>query len=88
MIANAGATKHRPALEPTMEQIEKLYQLNVKGPGICATAAARKFIKLKTKGFIAFTASMTSYRVRPLTPCDTMGIGKEKRSRKDNISAL
>ncbi|KAI1322422.1 hypothetical protein F5Y16DRAFT_413287 [Xylariaceae sp. FL0255] len=60
LIANAGATKKQPALDFTMEQFEKLYKLNVNGSWICATAAARKFIELKTKGSIIFTASMTS----------------------------
>lgn len=29
MIANAGMTKHQPALDFSMEQIEKLFKLNV-----------------------------------------------------------
>jgi NAD(P)-dependent dehydrogenase (short-subunit alcohol dehydrogenase family) len=62
MIANAGMTKHQPALDFTMEQVEKLFKLNVFGAWICATAAAKMFIKTQTKGSIVFTASMTSYR--------------------------
>lgn len=45
-----------------MEQVEKLFRLNVFGTWICATAAARKFIETKTRGDIVFTASMASYR--------------------------
>lgn len=62
MVANAGATKHQPALEFSMEQVERLFKLNVFGAWNCATAAARTFIKLGCKGSIVFTASMTSYR--------------------------
>lgn len=62
MVANAGATKHQPALDFTAEQVEKLFRLNVFGAWNCATAAARAFIKLGCKGSIVFTASMTSYR--------------------------
>lgn len=62
MVANAGATKHQPALDFTMEQVERLFKLNVFGAWNCATAAARTFIKLGCKGSIVFTASMTSYR--------------------------
>jgi NAD(P)-dependent dehydrogenase (short-subunit alcohol dehydrogenase family) len=69
MIANAGMTKHLPALEFTMEQVEKLFKLNVFGAWICATAAAKMFIKTKTKGSIVFTASMTSYRPNRVGYC-------------------
>jgi NAD(P)-dependent dehydrogenase (short-subunit alcohol dehydrogenase family) len=62
MIANAGMTRHLPALDFSMAQVEQLFRLNVFGAWNCATAAARMFIKLKTKGSIVFTASMTSYR--------------------------
>lgn len=62
MIANAGATKHQPALDFTMDQVKRLFELNVYGSWNCATAAARTFIKLGCKGSIVFTASMTSYR--------------------------
>lgn len=62
MIANAGMTRHLPALEFSMEQVEQLFKLNVFGAWNCATASARKFIEMGTKGSIVFTASMTSYR--------------------------
>jgi len=62
MIANAGMTRHQPALDFTMAQVEQLFKLNVYGAWNCATAAARAFIKLGIKGSIVFTSSMTSYR--------------------------
>jgi NADP-dependent 3-hydroxy acid dehydrogenase YdfG len=62
MVANAGATKHQPALDFTSDQVKRLFELNVFGAWNCATAAARIFIKLGCKGSIVFTASMTSYR--------------------------
>lgn len=88
MIANAGMTKHQPALDFTMEQVEKLFKLNVRlyqcvrnlqltsqvfGAWNCATAAARVFITLKTKGSIVFTASMTSYRPNRAAPSAPYG---------------
>lgn len=62
MVANAGMTRHQPALDFTREQVEQIYKLNVFGAFSCAQAAARKFIELGVKGSIVFTASMTSYR--------------------------
>lgn len=62
MVANAGATKHQPALNFTLDQVKRLFELNVFGAWNCATAAAKAFIKLGCKGSIVFTASMTSYR--------------------------
>jgi NAD(P)-dependent dehydrogenase (short-subunit alcohol dehydrogenase family) len=62
MVANAGATKHQPALDFTSDQVKRLFELNVFGAWNCATAAARIFVKLGCKGSIVFTASMTSYR--------------------------
>jgi NAD(P)-dependent dehydrogenase (short-subunit alcohol dehydrogenase family) len=62
MVANAGMTRHQPALDFTREQVEQIYKLNVFGAFSCAQAAARKFIELGIKGSIVFTASMTSYR--------------------------
>ncbi|KAM3489206.1 hypothetical protein MY3957_007520 [Beauveria namnaoensis] len=76
MIANAGATKHQPALDFTMDQIKRLFELNVYGSWNCATAAARTFIKLGCKGSIVFTASMTSYRPNRAAPSAPYGATK------------
>ncbi|KAG9255625.1 uncharacterized protein F5Z01DRAFT_672930 [Emericellopsis atlantica] len=76
MVANAGATKHQPALEFSMEQVERLFKLNVFGAWNCATAAARMFIKLGCKGSIVFTASMTSYRPNRAAPSAPYGATK------------
>jgi NAD(P)-dependent dehydrogenase (short-subunit alcohol dehydrogenase family) len=73
MCVNAGATKHQPALDFTMEQVRQLFELNVFGAWICATAAARKFIELGIKGSIVFTASMTSYRPNRAAPSAPYG---------------
>ncbi|KAL5341092.1 hypothetical protein BJX70DRAFT_406391 [Aspergillus crustosus] len=73
LIANAGATKHQPALDFTLDQVKKLFELNVFGAWTCATAAARVFIKLGTKGSIVFTASMTSYRPNRAAPSAPYG---------------
>ncbi|OAA53522.1 NAD(P)-binding domain protein [Cordyceps fumosorosea ARSEF 2679] len=76
MVANAGATKHQPALDFTAEQVRRLFELNVYGSWNCATAAARTFIKLGCKGSIVFTASMTSYRPNRAAPSAPYGATK------------
>ncbi|KAK1708347.1 hypothetical protein BDP67DRAFT_546949 [Colletotrichum lupini] len=76
MVANAGATKHQPALDFTPEQFDRLFKLNVNGSWNCATAAARAFIKLGCKGSIVFTASMTSYRPNRAAPSVPYGATK------------
>ncbi|RJE19569.1 KR domain protein [Aspergillus sclerotialis] len=73
LIANAGMTKHQPALEFTREQLEKMYNLNVFGAFSCAQIAARKFIDLGIKGSIVFTSSMTSYRPNRAAPSAPYG---------------
>jgi len=73
MVCNAGMTKHQPALDFTMEQVEQLFKLNVFGAFACATVAARKFIELGIKGSIVFTASMTSYRPNRAAPSAPYG---------------
>ncbi len=62
MIANAGVTRHLPAFEFSMVQVEQLFRLNIFGACNCAVADAKMFVKLKTKRSIVFTASMISYR--------------------------
>ena len=73
VVANAGMTKHQPALEFTREQLEKMYNLNVFGAFSCAQIAARKFIDLGIKGSIVFTSSMTSYRPNRAAPSAPYG---------------
>ena len=73
MIANAGMTKHQPALDFDRPQLEQLFNLNVFGAYFCATAAAKKFIELGIKGSIVFTASMTSYRPNRAAPSAPYG---------------
>lgn len=73
MIANAGMTKHQPALNFDRPQLDKLFNLNVFGAYFCATAAAKKFIELGIKGSIVFTASMTSYRPNRAAPSAPYG---------------
>jgi NAD(P)-dependent dehydrogenase (short-subunit alcohol dehydrogenase family) len=73
IIANAGMTKHQPALDFDRPQLEQLFNLNVYGAYFCATAAAKKFIELGIKGSIVFTASMTSYRPNRAGPSAPYG---------------
>ncbi|KAH8596270.1 sorbose reductase sou1 [Bisporella sp. PMI_857] len=76
MISNAGMTRHLPALEFSIAQVEQLFKLNVFGAWNCATAAAKSFIKTGTKGSIVFTASMTSYRPNRAAPSAPYGATK------------
>ncbi|KAL3477946.1 hypothetical protein BJX99DRAFT_269528 [Aspergillus californicus] len=75
-VANAGMTKHQPALDFTRAQIDSLFNLNVHGAYFCATAVARRFIELGIKGSIVFTASMTSYRPNRAAPSAVYGATK------------
>jgi NAD(P)-dependent dehydrogenase (short-subunit alcohol dehydrogenase family) len=52
MVANAGMTKHQPALDFDKAQLEQMFNLNVFGAYYCATAAAKKFIELGIKGSV------------------------------------
>lgn len=76
IVANAGMTKHQPALDFSRAQLEQLFNLNVFGAYHCATVAAKKFIELGIKGSIVFTASMTSYRPNRAAPSAPYGATK------------
>ncbi|KAJ9656315.1 hypothetical protein H2201_008576 [Coniosporium apollinis] len=76
LVANAGMTKHQPALQFDHAQLEQLFKLNVFGAYFCATAAAKKFIELGIRGSIVFTASMTSYRPNRAAPSAPYGATK------------
>lgn len=73
MVANAGMTKHQPALNFSHAQLNDLFNLNVFGAYFCATAAARAFQRLGVKGSIVFTSSMTSYRPNRAAPSAPYG---------------
>ncbi|KAI9926239.1 hypothetical protein MW887_004702 [Aspergillus wentii] len=75
-IANAGMTKHQPALDFSRAQLDNLFNLNVFGAYFCATTVARRFIELGIKGSIVFTASMTSYRPNRAAPSAPYGATK------------
>lgn len=76
LVANAGMTKHQPALDFSRAQVEQLFSLNVFGAYFCATTAARRMIELGIKGSIVFTASMTSYRPNRAAPSAPYGATK------------
>ncbi|KAJ5729556.1 uncharacterized protein N7483_004064 [Penicillium malachiteum] len=76
MVANAGMTKHQPALKFERAELEKLFHLNVFGAYFCAQIAARKFIELGIKGSIVMTSSMTSYRPNRAAPSAPYGATK------------
>lgn len=76
LVANAGMTKHQPALDFDRAQLEKLFDLNVFGAYFCATTVARRFIELGVRGSIVFTASMTSYRPNRAAPSAPYGATK------------
>lgn len=72
-VANAGMTRHQPALEFSDEQLRQIFELNVFGTYHCATSAARKWIETRSRGSIVFTASMTSYRPNRAAPSTPYG---------------
>lgn len=76
MVANAGRTKHKAALDFTDEEIQQLFAVNLFGASFCARVAARTFIKLGIKGSIVFTASMASYRPNKRVPSAPYGATK------------
>ncbi|CAG8423701.1 unnamed protein product [Penicillium salamii] len=76
LVANAGMTKHQPALDFERPDLEKLFNLNVFGAYSCAQIAARKFIELGIKGSIVMTSSMTSYRPNRAAPSAPYGATK------------
>ncbi|KAF4826884.1 NADP-dependent mannitol dehydrogenase [Colletotrichum tropicale] len=76
LVANAGMTKHQPALDFSRAQLEQLFNLNVFGAYFCATTVAKRFIELGIKGSIVFTASMTSYRPNRAAPSAPYGATK------------
>lgn len=69
MVANAGRTHHKAALDFTKEDIETLFNVNLFGAFYTARAAARAFIKQGIKGSVVFTASMASYRPNKVCIC-------------------
>ncbi|KAF2489688.1 short chain alcohol dehydrogenase [Lophium mytilinum] len=73
LVANAGMTKHQPALDFTRAEVEKLFNLNVFGAFFCAQIFAKKCIALGTPASIVFTASMTSYRPNRAAPSAPYG---------------
>ncbi|RAL08890.1 short chain alcohol dehydrogenase [Aspergillus homomorphus CBS 101889] len=76
LVANAGMTKHQPALQFERPELEQLFNLNVYGSYFCAQIVARKFIELGIKGSIVMTASMTSYRPNRAAPSAPYGATK------------
>ncbi|KZL82491.1 short-chain dehydrogenase [Colletotrichum incanum] len=76
LVANAGMTKHAPAISFDRAQLEQLFNLNVFGAYFCATTVAKRFIELGIKGSIVFTASMTSYRPNRAAPSAPYGATK------------
>ncbi|PLB44923.1 NAD(P)-binding protein [Aspergillus steynii IBT 23096] len=76
MVANAGRTHHKAALDFTTEEIESLFNVNLFGAFYTARAAARAFIKQGIKGSVVFTASMASYRPNKRVPSAPYGASK------------
>ncbi|KAF3045824.1 hypothetical protein E8E11_003779 [Didymella keratinophila] len=76
MVANAGRTKHKPALDFTTEEIDQLWGVNLYGSFYTARCAARAFIKQGVKGSIVFTASMASHRPNKRVPSAPYGASK------------
>lgn len=76
VVANAGITNHKAALDFTAEEIERLVHINLFGFFYTARVAARVFMKLGIKGSIVATASMASYRPNKRVPSAMYGATK------------
>ena len=60
LVANAGVAIPKPALELTLKDFRKTYDVNVFGVFAASKAAAKIFIEHKTKGSIVVISSMSS----------------------------
>ncbi|KAF2762763.1 NAD(P)-binding protein [Pseudovirgaria hyperparasitica] len=76
VVANAGRTMHKPALEFTAADIEGLWGVNLYGSFYAARVAARAFIRLGIAGSVVFTASMASHRPNKRVPSAPYGASK------------
>jgi len=65
MVCNAGRTKHKPALEFTTEEIEQLWNVNVKGY-LCRISRKQKLIDFKLFGsfYTARAAARTFIKLK------------------------
>lgn len=88
LVANAGITKHQPAIDFMRADVEKLFNLNVFAAYFCATTVAKKFISLGIKGSIVFTASMTSHRPNRAAPSAPYGATKAAVRNMTNTLAM
>jgi len=70
VIANAGISLHKDALECSPEDIDSIFGVNLKGPFYLAQVAARKWINESRSGVIIATASISGQIVnRPQRQC-------------------
>ncbi|KAH6633745.1 hypothetical protein C7974DRAFT_433671 [Boeremia exigua] len=76
MVANAGRTKHKPALDFTTAELDQLWGVNLYGSFYTARCAARAFIAQGVRGSIVFTASMASHRPNKVVPSAPYGASK------------
>ncbi|KII91876.1 hypothetical protein PLICRDRAFT_38749 [Plicaturopsis crispa FD-325 SS-3] len=68
LIANAGVSVVKPALELTTEDFNKVYTVNVLGVFNSARAAAKLWTDHQYKGSIVITSSMSSRIINQLAP--------------------
>ncbi|CAK7212990.1 hypothetical protein SEUCBS140593_001694 [Sporothrix eucalyptigena] len=76
LVANAGRSRHQPALAVDRMAMEDLFIINVYAAYDCAVAAAKKFIDLDVCGSIVFTSSMTAYGPNRSSACSVYGASK------------
>jgi len=68
LIANAGVSVVKPALELTSEDFSKIFNVNVLGVFNTARAAAKLWINRKSGGSIVITSSMSSQIINQTAP--------------------
>ncbi|KAH7929033.1 NAD(P)-binding protein [Leucogyrophana mollusca] len=68
LVANAGVSVVKPALELTTDDFNKVYNVNVLGVFNSARAAAKLWIDAKHAGSIVITSSMSSQIINQAAP--------------------
>lgn len=68
VVANAGITIRKGALEYTPEEWDLIYNVNLKGVVNTANVAIKNFLKLEKKGSIVVTASLVAHGTNKAAP--------------------
>jgi meso-butanediol dehydrogenase/(S,S)-butanediol dehydrogenase/diacetyl reductase len=65
MVANAGISQTTPLLDLTVEELDRVHAVNVRGTFLCYTEAARQMIAQDSGGKVIGAGSIAAYRGFP-----------------------